>query len=430
MTYLSNPKYFFMNESCILVKGSMNGALYDLKNGDVFSINHNEALILELCEKGEKLENIHEILKITASDVDMFVKEVHSSGLGNFYERRVYMDKHEQFNRIEMIPKPIKLKTLIVELHRKCHLNCLFCKKNGAGNYIYCGCRREENSPVLSLTTIKSAIKEAIKFNLDSVYIVGGDPFWDKQELLNLLYFCRENALNITIHTNGTNIDDYCIDVLNEVESHLEIPVYSHVDKIHDHMVNEANTFKKLLAVLNKLLNKGVNPSIILYTSIYNLGDPIKAFEFFRNIGCQTLRQRFIFPEELSNAHTPFLESYNHAKMNFPKTSRNQFLLNKKANNCLNGKLAITAEGNITPCHMAQKEVLGNIRKTGLSEVLRQGRMDIYWESSKDKFHLCRQCEFRYLCVDCPIIEHRVENRNFDKNIYCRYNPIVGKLEV
>ena len=35
-----------------------------------------------------------------------------------------------------------------------------------------------------------------------------------------------------------------------------------------------------------------------------------------------------------------------------------------------------------------------------------------------------------FLCFNCPIIEHRKENKEFKENKFCKYNPINGKMEI
>ncbi|TVQ51539.1 MAG: grasp-with-spasm system SPASM domain peptide maturase, partial [Saprospirales bacterium] len=72
----------------------------------------------------------------------------------------------------------------------------------------------------------------------------------------------------------------------------------------------------------------------------------------------------------------------------------------KKFNSCLYGKISIDAQGNIKNCP-SMKESYGNIRDTTLAEALEKPGFKKYWDINKDKIHVCKDCEFRYICTDC-----------------------------
>ncbi|WP_299177616.1 grasp-with-spasm system SPASM domain peptide maturase, partial [uncultured Chryseobacterium sp.] len=69
-------------------------------------------------------------------------------------------------------------------------------------------------------------------------------------------------------------------------------------------------------------------------------------------------------------------------------------------NSCLYKKIGIDIEGNIRNCPAMPKS-FGNIRETSLEEALNHKDFKEYWNLTKDKIEVCKDCEFRYICTDC-----------------------------
>jgi SPASM domain peptide maturase of grasp-with-spasm system len=94
-------------------------------------------------------------------------------------------------------------------------------------------------------------------------------------------------------------------------------------------------------------------------------------------------------------------------------------------NSCLNRKISIDAKGDIKNCPSLNK-ILGNIRETTLSDVVKNSDFTILWNITKDKIDVCKNCELRYACEDCRC---HIKDKN---NIYsqpsrCTYNPYIAK---
>lgn len=90
-------------------------------------------------------------------------------------------------------------------------------------------------------------------------------------------------------------------------------------------------------------------------------------------------------------------------------------------NNCLNAKISISANGDIKNCPAADK-VYGNIASSKISEIATSEKFKKLWSITKDMIDECKDCEFRYICVDCRSI---VKNKHnvFSKPLKCKYNP-------
>jgi SPASM domain peptide maturase of grasp-with-spasm system len=94
-------------------------------------------------------------------------------------------------------------------------------------------------------------------------------------------------------------------------------------------------------------------------------------------------------------------------------------------NTCLNRKFCIDAEGNIKNCP-AMSRSFGNIKDTILQEAIEKEGFKDLWFINKDKIDVCRDCEFRYMCMDCRCFIKDPENI-YSQPAKCGYNPYICK---
>ena len=122
----------------------------------------------------------------------------------------------------------------------------------------------------------------------------------------------------------------------------------------------------------------------------------------------------------------------NICKLHCGNVSPNSFLTNIKSfteslhhNSCLNRKLSIDADGNIKNCP-SMSESFGNIRDTTLAEAINKPGFQKYWNITKDHIHVCKDCEYRYICTDCRAYVEDPEDI-LSKPLKCGYNPYTGE---
>lgn len=429
MTTNPGKNYFVLDNNCILVEGAIKGAAYDLKGEEIYSVNKEEFSILKHCESYYSIEEISKIVGWDKNRIIEFLEQVKKLMLGSFYSTPVFSDKFLDYYQDENLPKSTKIESLIIEIHRKCDLNCLFCP-NGNNSakipFTYCGCRKKEPATNLTGDTIKKLIMEAQNFGVQSIFFTGGDPFFHEDEMIELLKFSNFHSANISVHTHSTNLDDKCIEVLRELDIALDIPIYSYDEKTHDSIVGVSGHFNKLISTFEKLLEKNVKFASILYISDFNAGHVEKTVNYFKQIGCNVVH-KFIYPDTGIENNSRFIAIYNKLKKDFSPANISSYLRNKHSSVCLPQKIAVTADGNIAPCHIADRDILGNINSSSISHILRGHRLGKYWSLSKEKSKTCNLCEYRYTCSDCPILEHDREYELIAENKYCRYDPLIGE---
>lgn len=67
----------------------------------------------------------------------------------------------------------------------------------------------------------------------------------------------------------------------------------------------------------------------------------------------------------------------------------------------------------------------GNIRDHSIAEIFRSNEFQKYWDITKDEIHVCKDCEYRYICNDCRAFVTDI----YDKPLKCKYNPYKQKWE-
>ena len=94
-------------------------------------------------------------------------------------------------------------------------------------------------------------------------------------------------------------------------------------------------------------------------------------------------------------------------------------------NSCLNRKISIDTTGNIKNCPSMPMS-FGNIDDTTITTAIEHPEFKKYWNINKDKIHVCKECEFRYICTDCRAYVEDIEDM-LSKPLKCGYNPYTGE---
>lgn len=97
------------------------------------------------------------------------------------------------------------------------------------------------------------------------------------------------------------------------------------------------------------------------------------------------------------------------------------YLLSKNYNSCLYRKIAIDVNGNIKNCPSMVND-FGNVNSKSLVDVIQDSEFTKLWDINKDKIHVCKDCEFRYICTDCRAYVDKPSDI-LSKPLKCGYNP-------
>ncbi len=114
-----------------------------------------------------------------------------------------------------------------------------------------------------------------------------------------------------------------------------------------------------------------------------------------------------------------------------PVRSEKQFSVNltlfcesQNFNTYLNRKVVIAANGEIKNAPNSKIE-FGNYNSAGLSAIVNTKEFQSLWHVKKDDIEVCKECEYRHMCLD-----NRIPVKKEDKWIHetnCLYDVYTGR---
>lgn len=236
---------------------------------------------------------------------------------------------------------------------------------------------------------------------------------------------------NVIIEFNNTV--DYNTHFFDQLKSSnveaIEIRVYNEVNlsMLESFLINFADStlqsirlvlpfFTNIKRVVNSLVKKHIRiNSILIHSSPRN--EHIKIFDDSINV--------FFIMKKINSCLGCGVIHPNYFSSNIKLFSESQ-----SYNSCLNKKVAIDIDGNIRNCP-SMPQTFGNIKHTTLEEALHHKDFKKYWNLTKDKIEVCKDCEFRYICTDCRAYTERThedkEGLDISKPLKCGYDPYTGE---
>ncbi len=164
-------------------------------------------------------------------------------------------------------------------------------------------------------------------------------------------------------------------------------------------------SFKLMGAYFFLIKNNAKIASIFIYNSPqYKNHETDRVFEIKENIH-QNISHIVSFHNLVCNM-TFFSESINY-------------------NTYYNRKIAVDQKGYIKNSPELKWDY-GHISKTKLIDVICKKDFKKLWNVSKDKIDVCRDCEFRHMCMDARVPERRRDGSYYMES-ECNYNPYIGK---
>ncbi len=413
-------KRFVLEKHCFLVKGAKRGAIYNLKDGQVYSVDEHVVNLINGCEKGLL---IGQVLKDYSTDLHTkafdCIKELINLKIGHF------LKDGEKINKIK-INKPKPLSFIWLEVTTRCNLRCQHC---------YIG---NKNTLVAERMDKKDWIKimrEAYIIGCRKLQFIGGEPFLIGKKLFDLIIKAKEIGYQmVEVYTNATLLDNEKIDFLANNKVNIAVSVYGSNSKIHDEITRIQGSFDKTISNLTKMLKNGVKIRVGVIAMSINQDDIDATIDFLRNdIGINEVGIDIIRPcgngNNINLVPRKLIARTKISKPEFLNCDFKTFQRAKYGHNCFSTKICVTADGSVLPCIMARDLVLGNVLKNSLKDILQNKKAKEIRGLSKDKIEVCKDCEYRYCCFDC---RPKAQASSIDNNLYakpaeCLYNPYSGK---
>ena len=100
------------------------------------------------------------------------------------------------------------------------------------------------------------------------------------------------------------------------------------------------------------------------------------------------------------------------------------YTMSQRFNNCLYKKVAMDMNGKVCNCPAMDDKFDISV---GLVNIISSDRFQKYWSLTKDKVETCKDCEYRYNCLDCRV--HTIDNNSLNKPCSCLYDPYADRRE-
>ncbi len=410
--------YFRLFPDCIFLEGYKGGAIYFLSENRVIDLSYEEKNMLRyLLNEGSIAagENIY------GKEIKYLLTRLIQKKLGTLYPGRVASDHYyprcqwEMRGYLEEVPD---IREFFIQLNNDCTLECQLCADD---RYIHNGCKSCARWPlsrqVKGNFVPATALEDILKLKPQRLIFAGGDPLLRWGELIDMVQIIKEKIpeQKIQINCNGLSLQENIIE---------EGKAYN-----LDFSITLINYSKIFGSTEGEVLLQKIRDKLCLcekYSLTYHVCILIEAGDG---------RSLYILQDFLENqnprsvvvAESVREKSYESTLIS-KRTSRDKvkpdlhgFFQNQKFHPCLNGRLALDHAGQILACPML-RESAGAYPGDNIKTPFRNGRLDVFWRSKKDNLQACKDCQYRYLCRDCAVMEQAVEEGILNKNIYCTFS--------
>ncbi len=392
-----------------LVKGAKRSAIYDLEKGIIIQIRKDlELFLIDLVSNKKNIQEKIKLLKEKAPDLYKTLKLEHSL-------RRLFKSSGNFANIDFTYPNYM----LWVEVTDACNQKCLHCYTESKRKGFF-----------LDADVLKKIIKQASGLSFEQIQFTGGEPFvypglWDFIEYARVL----QGIKILEIYTNLTLIEQKDIDLMKKYQVKIATTLLGSCSEIHDKCTNTRGSFNRFMTNIRRIRDAGIDFRVGLIRLPENQDD-ISAIQRLMQKEKLISQDKFYYPDDVRPVGRG--EKY---KNSFPKESTsknpdNLYLhINRQHfntacywNTCWGGELAISSKGDVFPCIFARNQLLGNIYEQDLDKII-NGPAQNYWKIKSDKIDKCKDCEYRYACMDCRVLSIKAGNGLFGKPARCNYDP-------
>ncbi len=414
-------RFFALSPECILVKGALRGAIYDLKSGNVFSVDETSVQILECLNSGEDLSRAIRDISMRQEKVVSYLNNLKNQGLGSW----------DDVSRKRGMPLPPDLNkilkyTLHLELTTGCNLRCLHCYNESEISKLH-------NNNEVSLDGWRRVITEGYQIGCRRVQFIGGEPFLKRELLYDLIPLASSAGYtSLEVSTNGTLITEEDLAFLKSHSTSLVFSFYSYKYWVHDLITAKSGSWTKTLNIIRLALKLAIPFRVSVVKMRHNKEDVSETIKLLKSLGVKNTKisnvepvGRGCFNEIIS---PEMLNQQIVTKASFPRVSFNVFWRNMTGHNCFSEQICVGANGDVYPCLAERKISYGNIKSISLGNILSSEKTMKFRSLSKDSIDVCRDCEYRYCCFDCRArAKDFLENDFHSKPWWCYYNPYTGK---
>lgn len=258
-------------------------------------------------------------------------------------------------------------KELLIEICKKCYLNCKFCSSNA-----------DKFSLVqLNMKQFKSIIDDSNRFQISNFQISGGEPFLHPN-IIEMCELLSKINKRIQIYTCGNIISKgkliplprQLLKKLKTFNVILRFNLQSHKKLIHNYLTN-TDSYNNTLQSILRAIKFGIKTEIHIIPLKPNYQDLSQSIEYFIKLGISKIKFLRFVPHGRGLTNKDLL---NLNQLDYEQFLENLYILKKKYNGLIEigssfgnnhiietkkfcrscqlgkNKIAITPEGKVFPC--------------------------------------------------------------------------------
>lgn len=419
--------YFRLFPDCHYEKGISNGLIYNLSESETIHLNENESNIIDKLLGNKKIEELSND-SVCKSLIDRLIKQ----GCGAIYEQAVFAETYAPNNEwtVEgLIEQPPLLKTAYLQLSDKCNANCSFC--NDRLSYKVQGCnsciRWNRSTNKIEQEDFYSALEFLSNLQVMHVTFVGGNPLLEWEYLVGVADYLGSRNPNISfrVNTNGFGLNIEIAQKAKEMGISFLFTIFADSPEKYYEITGTQGLFESLTNAINICREFYIPYSVNLLLLESNKDYFLEMQAFVKQIGGMQL-----FATEIISK-TNLLKKLTTLPTGRDRIERidvGEFFSRKKFNTCVNGSIAISSDGVVTICPGWEEQLL-QLPHDSLCSIFKDKSINKHWFYTKKEVPVCGDCEYKFLCSDCSVLENAAKNDVKSHKIYCSYNPNSGKWE-
>ena len=342
-----------------------------------------------------------------------FLSQLVSLGFGHFSDTPLFIDEFENINadlKGDILPQNNFIHKAFIELGSNCNLNCGFCEENET-LFRKTGCKKwSKYNNVITTDRWEDILRQLSYLKCKSLSFIGGNPLLQFESLINIINTSKNYGFtNYTIFTNGTLLSDSILEQLNDKNVTLNIQILSFNPNNISLLGLNDSIVKEIHENLMKLKDKNINVIAQILINKYNeneIESIINQLSTLYNIKNIKLDYIYNVPENTYYSTKYISDMY---KKQFGKVTIDKFNYLQNWNSCLKGQIVIRQDGEVLPCPMIRKSI-GNIFDAKLCDLLKRDEYIEYTKITRKYISSCKECSYKYNCVDCRAIEMSATN--------------------
>ena len=387
--------YYHFNDSVYVAYGHSFACVYDLLHNKIFHIANEVADI------------IHRIV------LNNTVFEKEHPFLLYFLEKNILVEKDEPCKRLPLLTdvygysRPIDFAW--IELTNACNLKCIHCYNEKANL----------RKRVMSLEDFKCVVDELRNFGIKKVQLIGGEPFIiDKIVLFQMMEYLSPKVESFELFTNGTinSREDLLFIKSHYPNANIATSLHSFIKEEHERVTQIPGSYDLTLTNIRNAKEVEIPTRYVgTLMGCIKIGDelefgPPSRRDFVRLSGNANLR---LYNDDLLKKRLITEETFE-----FENLKESLDIVYNES--CFATHLYIGSDMEVYPCPMERRVSHGNLRGNHLKDLLKSSILNF----SKDEVEGCKDCEYRYLCIDCR--PDSITGNLYEKPWYCTYNPYDG----